>query len=44
VSQDLLDHRPFQHGGDDLELPAAAVRAVLHVDVECALEEPRSFH
>jgi methionine biosynthesis protein MetW len=34
VSQDLLDHRPFQDGGDDLQFPAAAVRAVLHVNVE----------
>jgi hypothetical protein len=30
VSQDLLDHRPLK----DAEFPAAAVRAVLHVDVE----------
>ena len=34
VSQDLLDHRPLQDGRDDLQLPGAAVRAVLHVDVE----------
>ena len=36
VSKDLLDHRPLQDGGDDLELPDAAVRAVLHVDIESA--------
>jgi hypothetical protein len=34
VSKDLLDHRPLQDGGDDLELPGAAVRAALHVDIE----------
>jgi len=27
VTQDLLDHRPLQDGGDDLELPGTAVRA-----------------
>jgi len=37
VSKDLLDHRPLQDGGDDLELPGAAVRAALHVDVKHAL-------
>jgi hypothetical protein len=36
VSKDLLDHRPLQDGGDDLELPGAAVRAVLHIDIESA--------
>jgi hypothetical protein len=41
VSDDLLDHRPLQDGGNDLELPAAAVRAVLHVDVKDSLEQPR---
>ena len=38
VGQDLLDHRSLQDGRDDLELPGAAVGAVLHVDVEHALE------
>lgn len=38
MGEDLLDDRPFQDGGDDLEL-AAAVRAVLHVDVKHALEQ-----
>jgi hypothetical protein len=28
ASQDLLDDWPLQNGRDDLELPAAAVRAV----------------
>ncbi|MCZ2292745.1 MAG: disulfide bond formation protein B [Burkholderiales bacterium] len=41
VSQDLLDHRPLEDGRDDLQLAAAAVRAVLHVDVKDALEQPR---
>ena len=41
MAKDLLDHRPLEDGGDDLQLPAAAVRAVLHVDVEDALEQPR---
>jgi hypothetical protein len=36
VSKDLLDHRPLQDGGDDFELPGAAVRAALHVDIESA--------
>jgi hypothetical protein len=40
VSKDLLDHRPLEDGGDDLELPGAAVRAALHVDVN-ALEQVR---
>jgi hypothetical protein len=34
VSEDLLDHRPLEDGRDDLELAAATVRAVQHVDVE----------
>jgi hypothetical protein len=34
VSKDLLDHRALLDGGDDLEIPGAAVRAALHVDVE----------
>ena len=41
MAQDLLDHRPLEDGRDDLELPGAAVWAVLHVDVEDALEKPR---
>ena len=40
VSKDLLDHRPLQDGGDDLELPGATVRAALQVDVKHALEQP----
>ena len=38
VSKDLLDHQPRQDGSDDPELPAAAVRIALHVDVEDPLE------
>jgi len=38
VREDLLDHRRFQDHRDDLAL-AAAVRAVLHVDLEHALEQ-----
>jgi hypothetical protein len=34
VGEDLLDDRPLEDGGNDLELAAAAVRAALHVDVE----------
>jgi hypothetical protein len=34
VSQDPFDHRLLEDGRDDLQLPGAAVRAVLHVDVE----------
>ncbi len=41
VRQDLLDHRPLEDGRDDLQFPAAAVRAVLHIDVEDPLEQPR---
>jgi len=44
VAEDLLDHRPLKDGRDDLELAATAARVVLHVDVEHALEQPRSFH
>ena len=40
MAQDLLDHRPLQDGDDDPELPGAAVRAVLHVDVENPLKQP----
>jgi len=36
VAQDLLDHRPLEDGQDDLQFSAAAVRAVLHVDIESA--------
>jgi hypothetical protein len=38
VSQNLLDHRSFQDGRNDLELSGAAVRAVLHVDVKAQLQ------
>jgi hypothetical protein len=38
MAKDLLDHRPIEDGGDDLELPSAAVRAVLHVDVRAKLQ------
>ena len=38
MAEDLLDDRSLQDGRDDLELPGAAVGAVLHVDVEHALE------
>lgn len=41
MRQDLLDHRPLVDGRDDLELPAATVRAVLHVDFEDPPEQPR---
>ncbi len=41
VAQDLLDHWPLQDGRDDLQFPAAAVGAVLHVDVKDTLEQPR---
>ena len=40
VGEDLLGDLPLGNGCDDLEMPAAAVRAVLHVDVEGALEQP----
>jgi hypothetical protein len=43
VSEDLLDHRLLQDRRNDLQL-AAAVRAVLLVDVKDVLEQPRSFH
>jgi len=36
VAVDLLDDGPLQDRRDDLELAAAAVRTVLHVDVEPA--------
>ncbi|SER45187.1 Uncharacterised protein [Pseudomonas luteola] len=41
VGEDLLDDLPLEDGCDDLQFPGAAVRAVLHVDVEDALEKPR---
>lgn len=41
VGEDLLDYRPLEDGRDDLQFPAAAVRAGVHVDVEHALEQPR---
>ena len=39
VREDPLDHRRFEDGRDDLELPTA-VRAVLQVDLEHSLEQP----
>jgi putative SOS response-associated peptidase YedK len=44
VSQDLLDHRPFEDGRDDLELPAAAVRAALHGLSALSLTKAPSAH
>lgn len=41
VAEDLLDDRSLEDGRDDLELATATVGAVLHVDVEHALEQPR---
>ena len=41
MAEDLLDDRSLQDGRDDLQFPGAAVRAVLHVDVEDPLEQPR---
>lgn len=41
VAQDPLDHRSLHECGDDLELAAAEVRAVLQGDVEDPLEQPR---
>ena len=38
MAKDLLDHRPLEDDGDDLKLPGAAVRAVLHVDVKAKLQ------
>jgi hypothetical protein len=38
VGEDLLDDRSLKNGRDDLELAAATVGAVLHVDVEHAFE------
>jgi hypothetical protein len=40
VGEELVDDQPLEDGRDDLELSAAAVRAVRHVDVEDALEPP----
>jgi len=34
VGGDFLDHRQLQDGRDDLQLPSAAVLAVLHNDVQ----------
>ena len=39
VHEELLDHRLFQDGSDELQLTAAA-RAVRQVDLEDALEQP----
>ena len=44
VSQDLLDNRPLEDRRDDPEFAAASVRAVLHVDVEDALEQACPVH
>ena len=41
VAEDLLDHGRLQDGGDDLEFSGAAVRAVMHVEIDHALEQPR---
>jgi hypothetical protein len=41
LREDLLHRRPLEDRRDDLELPGAAPRAVLQVDVEDALEQPR---
>ena len=41
MGQDLLDHRPLEDGRDDVQLAAAAVRAVPHVDVKDPLEQLR---
>jgi hypothetical protein len=35
------NHRPLEDGRDDLQFPGAAVWAVLHFDVEHALQQPR---
>ena len=40
MRRDLLDDRLRQEGDDDLQ-PASAVRAVLKVQIEDALEQPR---
>ncbi len=37
--EDRLDRRALQDGHDDLQLPAVAVQAALHVDVKDALEQ-----
>jgi methyl-accepting chemotaxis protein len=41
VGQGLVARRPLEDGRDDLELAATSDRAVLHVDVEDPLEQPR---
>lgn len=38
VGEGLLDRRSLQDGGDDHEVPGAAVRAVLHIDVKAKLQ------
>jgi hypothetical protein len=40
MCEDLRDHRQLEDGRDDLQLPAAAVRAGVHVDVESPVEQP----
>ena len=41
VAQHPLEYRPLKDGRDDLHLPATAVRAVLHGDVQDPLEQSR---
>ncbi len=38
VAEDLFDHRPLRDRRDDLQLPSAAVRTPLHVDVKAKLQ------
>lgn len=44
VAEDLLDDRPLEDGRDDLEPTAATVGAVLHGDLEHALEQAGQHH
>jgi hypothetical protein len=44
VGEDLLDHRSFQDGAYDLERSGATARAVLHADVNDALEQAGTLH
>jgi hypothetical protein len=44
MGEDLLDDWPLQNGCNSLELPAAAVRAELHVDVKEAPDQPVRAH
>ena len=43
MAEDLVDHRPIFNRGDDLQA-AAAVGAVLNVDVEDSFEQPGLTH